>query len=128
MKVLIDSNALYWWWTSLGKLTDAARRSVNADSNDLYVSSATAWELSTKHRLGKLPGAEAFLPEFADLLNDSRVTPLSVTVVHALEAGRLPGIHRDPFDRILIAQALIEDMAVVSSDRVFRDYGVRVIW
>lgn len=128
MKLLIDSNALYWWWTALDKLTAAARHSLNAEDSELHVSSATAWELATKYRLGKLPGAETFLPGFASLLKGSRVTSLSVTVAHVLEAGRLPGLHRDPFDRILIAQALIEDLEIVSSDRIFRDYGVRVIW
>ena len=128
MRLLVDANALYWWWTKRERLTRAAHDALVAGESELFVSSASAWELATKHRIGRLPGAEAFLPDFADLLDESRMTPLTVELAHALEAGRLPGLHRDPFDRLLIAQAKIENLGVISADRVFSEYGLHVIW
>lgn len=128
MRLLVDSNALYWWWTKRERLTRAALDALNAEDSELFVSAATAWELATKHRIGKLPGAEAFLPDFADLLEESRITPLRVELAHALQAGRLPGPHRDPFDRLLVAQAKMEELGVVTADRVFKEYGLHVIW
>jgi len=128
MRLLVDSNALYWWWTKRERLTHAALDALRAEESELYVSTATAWELATKHRIGKLPGAEAFLPDFAELLEESRMAPLRVELVHALEAGGLPGPHRDPFDRLLAAQARIEGLDVVTADGVFKEYGLRVIW
>lgn len=128
MKLLVDSSALYWWWTQEGLLSRRATEALRDNASDLFVSAATAWEFATKHRIGKLPGAEAFMPDFAKLLRESRITPLAVELDHALEAGRLSGVHRDPFDRMLAAQALIEGMAIVSADRVFTEFGVKVIW
>jgi PIN domain nuclease of toxin-antitoxin system len=128
MRLLVDSNALYWWWTKRERLTRAALEALRADDSELYVSAATAWELATKHRIGKLPGAEAFLPDFAELLEESRMRPMRVELIHALEAGGLPGLHRDPFDRLFIAQAMREDLGVVTADRVFKEYGLKVIW
>lgn len=128
MRLLIDSNALYWWWTKHARLTRPASAALTSPDSELFVSAATAWELATKHRIGKLPGAETFLPDFAELLAESGVTPLRVEVAHALEAGRMPGVHSDPFDRILVAQAKAHGLAVITAERVFRDYGLDVIW
>jgi PIN domain nuclease of toxin-antitoxin system len=128
MKILVDCNALYWWWTKRERLTPPASAALASPDSELFVSAATAWELATKHRIGKLPGAETFLPDFVELLEEADVTPLRVEVTDALEAGRLPGAHRDPFDRILIAQAKMHGLTVVSADRIFKDYGLDVIW
>ena len=128
MRVLVDSNALYWWWTKRERLTQPAFVALTSQDSELFVSAATAWEIATKHRIGNLPGAEAFLPDFVELLAESGVTPLRVEVTEALQAGRLPGTHRDPFDRILIAQAKAHGLAVVTADRVFKDYGLEMIW
>jgi PIN domain nuclease of toxin-antitoxin system len=128
MRILVDSNALYWWWTKRERLTRPASAALAAHDSELFVSAATAWELATKHRIGKLPGGETFLPDFVELLEESGFTPLHVEVAEALEAGRLPGAHKDPFDRILIAQAKAHGLAVVTADPLFKDYGLDVIW
>lgn len=92
------------------------------------MSSASAWEVATKRRLGKLPEARLFLPRFQELLARDGFLPLSVTVDHALEAGRLPSARKDPFDWLIVAQALLENLPVATSDRAFAELGVTVLW
>jgi PIN domain nuclease of toxin-antitoxin system len=92
------------------------------------VSAASAWEISTKVRLGKLPGAIEVGAELPAILREQNFEPLPITIAHAVRAGNLPGPHRDPFDRMLVAQAQDEDLALVSNDRVFDAYGVRRVW
>jgi PIN domain nuclease of toxin-antitoxin system len=126
--LLLDTNALFRWWAAADMLADRIREAIVARESPIYVSSVSAWEIATKHRIGKLPEAGLFLPRFAELLARDGFLPLSVTVEHALEAGRLPSVHKDPFDRLIAAQARLEKMAVATSDRVFADLGVTVLW
>jgi PIN domain nuclease of toxin-antitoxin system len=92
------------------------------------VTAASAWEITTKARLGKLPGAQDVAADVAGCVANQGFVPLDITVIHAQRAGALAGEHRDPFDRMLIAQAQIEDVSIVSDDRVFDDYNVRRLW
>lgn len=128
MRVLLDTHALLWWLDGDRRLSRRARNVIADDDNAVLVSAASAWEISTKVRLGKLPGAIEVAAEFPTILRGQNFEPLSIAIVHALRAGNLPGPHRDPFDRMLIAQAQDEDLALVSNERVFDAYGIRRVW
>ena len=127
MRVLLDTHALLWWVADSGRLSPRARRIVADEANGVLVSAASAWEIATKYRLGKLPGAEAVALDVAGTIGDQGFEPLPVGVRDAERAGRLPGPHRDPFDRMLAAQALARDLGVVSVDEALDGYGVRRI-
>lgn len=98
------------------------------DANTVLVSAASAWEIATNARIGKLPGALEVAADIAGCIASQRFDSLDITVLHAQRAGRLPGAHRDPFDRMLVAQAQIEDLPIVTNDRVFDEYGVTRLW
>ena len=128
MRLLLDTHAFMWWLAGNRRLSPAARRAVDDNSNDVVVSAATAWEITTKHRVGKLPEAEAVARDVTASIASQGFEALAITVQDAERAGRLPGAHRDPFDRMLIAQALTHDLTVVSIDSVFDRYGVSRLW
>ena len=128
MRLLLDTHAFIWWFQGNTRLPRAARRLVADDANDVFVSAATAWEIATKHRLGKLPDAEALALDIPAAIALQRFDELPVTVAEGVRAGELPGPLRDPFDRMLIAQALTHDLVVVSNERLFDRYGVRRLW
>jgi PIN domain nuclease of toxin-antitoxin system len=128
MKLLLDTHALVWWWTDDPRLPAAARAAIAAPDNIVHVSSASAWEIATKHRVGKWSEVEQLIAEFSSLLRRSRFYPLPIVMEHARRAGSLPGPHRDPFDRMLIAQAGLESLPVVTADPVFGTYRVPIIW
>ena len=128
MRLLLDTHAFLWWLDGNRRLSDTARRAIEDAANDIVVSAVSAWEITTKHRIGKLPRAEAVARDVAGAIASQGFEELAITVDDAERAGRLPGPHRDPFDRILIAQALVRDVAVVSLDRAFDRYGVNRIW
>ncbi len=126
VRLLLDTHALLWWLFDDPKLSPTAREAIAAPGNEVLVSSASAWEIATKHRLGRLPEAGDVPDRLPFYLRKARLGVLDVTLDHALRAGSLPGPHRDPFDRMLIAQAQIEGAPVVTVDPVFRAYGVTV--
>jgi PIN domain nuclease of toxin-antitoxin system len=128
VRVLLDTHTLLWWLDGDRRLSRRARTVIAAEDNAVLVSAASAWEISTKVRLGKLPGAIDAAAELPAVLRQQNFEPLPITIVHALRAGNLPGPHRDPFDRMLIAQAQDGDLALVSNERVFDVYGVRRVW
>jgi PIN domain nuclease of toxin-antitoxin system len=128
VRILLDTHALLWWLFDDPKLSRKARRTIADPETEALVSSASAWEIATKHRLGKLPEAGDVVTRLPAYLRAGRFTELPISVAHALQAGRLPGPHRDPFDRMLIAQATAETLPVVTNDPVFRDYGTQVLW
>ena len=105
-----------------------ARAAVDAAAQGVLVSAATAWEIATKHRLGKLPSVDAIADDLAGAIRRHGFEELPVTVQHGERAGWLPGQHRDPFDRMLIAQAQVEDLAIVSNEALFDRFGVRRVW
>ena len=125
--VLLDTHAFLWWLDGDRKLSLRARKTIQT-STEVFVSAATAWEICTKARLGKLPGAEAVAQDVLACVVDQSFLPLDITVRHAEAAGRLAGEHRDPFDRMLVVQALAEGLALVSNDRALDTFGVRRLW
>lgn len=125
---LLDTNALLWSLMEPGKLSPKALALVKDSDTRLVVSSASAWEVSIKYHLGKLSGAEAVIENFSGHLERLQADVLSITPAHALAAGALPRHHRDPFDRMLIAQARLERLPLISSDGVFEDYDVETLW
>lgn len=128
MRVLLDTHAFLWWIADSGRLSLAARQVIADETNDIVVSAASAWEITTKYRIGKLPGAEAVALDVAGVISAQGFGHLPISVVDAERAGRLPGPHRDPFDRMLAAQAQARDLAVVSADTALDTYGIRRIW
>lgn len=124
MKLLLDSHAFLWWLVEDPKLTVEARRAVTDPATTVHVSAATVWELSIKATLGKLDLDGADLVEEIEA-ND--FVELPMTARHSLAAGTLPRHHEDPFDRMLIAQARIEGLTIVTRDPAFRAYGVAIL-
>jgi PIN domain nuclease of toxin-antitoxin system len=109
-------------------LSTTASATIKDRNNVSMVSAVSAWEIATKVRLGRLPAAAGLIQDFVDDLARERIEILSVTAEHAIRAGLLPGPHKDPFDRMLIAQALAENVPIVSNDRALDGYGVRRLW
>ena len=128
MRVLLDTHAFLWWLDGDRRLPTRAQRVIKDEGNVVLVSAASAWEITTKARIGKLPGGLEVAADVAGCIAHQKFESLDITVLHAQRAGRLPGKHRDPFDRMLAAQAQIEDLPIVTSDLVFDDYSVTRIW
>ena len=128
VRLLLDTHALLWFVAGDDRLSSAARAAIADPANDVLVSAASAWEISTKHRIGKLPSAGPLAIDVLGVLTRKGFTPLDITVEHGQSAGALPGPHRDPFDRILVAQALAERMTLVSNESLFDAYGVARLW
>jgi len=128
MRLLLDTHALLWWLEENPSLPRSARKLIANKSNDVLVSAASAWEVATKVRLGKLPVAIDLAHDFSAYLDRERFETLAVSAEHGIRAGLLPDPHKDPFDRMLIAQALAENLTIVSNDVVFDGYGVRRAW
>lgn len=128
MKVMLDTCTVIWATLSTKSLSPKARRLVAAESNEIYVSAASAWEIATKFRNGKLPEAEVLERNFMETMEDAGYVLLTVDAQQFLRAGRLPGAHRDPFDRIIAAQALSLDVPVITPDAKLDEFGVRRIW
>ena len=128
MRVLIDTHVLIWWALDDPKLSKRARAVMSSFESDIFVSAASAWEMATKVRLGKLPGAEAFVWEFPARVERLGFRELAITIEHGQRAGLLPGDHRDPFDRMLIAQAQTENIPLISNEQVFDTFHLQRIW
>ncbi len=128
MRFLLDTHTLIWWMTTDPHLSKSARNLIEQESNISLVSAVSAWEIATKVRLGRLPAAADLVQDFVDDLRRERMEILAVSAEHGIRAGLLPGPHKDPFDRMLIAQALSENLPIVSNDRALDGYGVRRLW
>jgi len=128
MRYLLDTHTLLWWIFDDPKLSTTARETIAEPDHEIVVSAASAWEIATKHRIGKLPEAGDIVQQLPVYLRRARFTELGIAVEHALFAGNLPGPHRDPFDRMLMAQARTLNMPLITTDLVFHDYGIQVFW
>lgn len=128
MRVLLDSHTLLWMLTDDPRLSRKAARVLDDPATRPFVSAASAYELCYKHALGKLPKAARLVSAFTDELAAADCAPLPITVEHARAAAALAASHRDPFDRLLIAQALVERVPIVSNDAVFDGFGVKRVW
>jgi PIN domain nuclease of toxin-antitoxin system len=127
MTILLDSHVFYWWQIDDPKLSRRAAGLIE-DEDDVFVSAVVAWEIANKVRSGKWPEAKLLADRFFELIAEDGFLPLPITLQHAHLAGSLPGHHRDPFDRMLAAQAQIENVPLVTADPVFQAFGTRVLW
>jgi PIN domain nuclease of toxin-antitoxin system len=128
VRLLLDTHALLWWLAGDDQLSLRARQAIADRRHEIIVSAASAWEVTTKHRLGKLPDAGPLAVDFAREMKKQGFTALPIAMTHAQVAGALPGEHRDPVDRMLIAQAREEHLALVSNESLFDSYGIKRIW
>lgn len=128
VNLLLDTHAFLWAVMQPRLLSAKIRRLLEDPATEAIVSAASAWEIATKFRLGKLPGAAAVVADYAAAINGLQAQPLAIRDNHALLAGGFPQAHRDPFDRLLVAQAEIEGLTLVSKDRALRQFGVELLW
>jgi len=128
MRLLLDTHALLWWFTDDDRLSDTARRVIGDEANEVFVSAASAWEIATKERLGKLDGVPDAAARFAELVAADGFVHLPVSYLHALRAGGYELPNRDPFDRMLAAQSELESLVLVTRDPVFEAFGTRTVW
>ncbi|NEV60788.1 type II toxin-antitoxin system VapC family toxin [Thiorhodococcus minor] len=128
MRVLLDTHAFLWWVTDDPRLSAAARAAIGDEANGVLVSAASAWEIATKHRLGKLGEAGGAVARFAELVTADGFEHLAVSYLHALKAGSYQSAHRDPFDRMLAAQSALEGLPLVTRDPAFADFGTKTLW
>ena len=126
MRLLLDTHALIWWLSDSPKLSQTARTAIADPGNVVLATAVSGYEIANKERLGRLPGRlTGILPQ---ILRKGRISIHPLTFEHALAAGQLPGPHRDPWDRLIMAQAMAGGLTVATTDAVFRDYGVPVCW
>ena len=124
MRLLVDTNAFLWWRDGSPQLPDRASREIRDSDNDIFVSIVSLWEIMIKRALGKL----RFLEDFEEVMAEEGFALLSVGYPHLRRLSDLPRHHRDPFDRLLIAQALAERVPIITEDRAFAGYGVQIVW
>jgi PIN domain nuclease of toxin-antitoxin system len=127
VKVLLDTHAFIWWMEAADRLPRNAMAVIAGSENQVLISAVVAWEIAIKVNLGKIT-ASVSIDELARVIRDQGFDELAISLDHAVRAGSLPPHHSDPFDRMLIAQALVEDVPIVSNDRAFDAYGVRRLW
>jgi PIN domain nuclease of toxin-antitoxin system len=122
MRLLLDTHALIWWLTDHPRLSRAARSAIAEPDNAVFASAASGYEIANKQRLGRiaqeLPGA----------LRRARIPVLRLHLEHTIAAGLLAGPHRDPWNRLIMAQAMVDDLTIVTIDPVFADYAVPTLW
>ena len=128
LKLLLDTHALIWWLEGNDALSPRARESIADESNSIAVSAASAMEVATKFRLGKLPGAALLAQDFEAIVASQGFTELAISVHHARLAGEMNIAHKDPFDRFLIAQAQAEEMVLVSNEALFDSVAIQRLW
>jgi PIN domain nuclease of toxin-antitoxin system len=128
LRLLLDTHVFLWWVAADPRLSRRARTAIARGENEVYLSAASGWEMAIKAGLGRLQVAddlERFVPEQMAM---NGIGGLPVTFAHALRVHSLPAHHRDPFDRLLVAQAQIEGLAIVTGDPQIAQYGVRTVW
>jgi PIN domain nuclease of toxin-antitoxin system len=128
MRVLLDTHVLLWWLLGEQALSASARSAIADEDNETFVSAASAWEISIKYDQGKLSTAAGFATDLERAVARHGFSPMPITLHHGDRAGALPLHHKDPFDRMLIAQALAESLTLISNERLFDRYGVARLW
>jgi PIN domain nuclease of toxin-antitoxin system len=128
LQALLDTHALIWWFSDNSLLPPTVREIIADTENTLLVSAASAWELAIKYRLGKLRKVADLVSDFSGRIEREGFQLLPISAEHGIRAGMLPGLHKDPFDRMLIAQAQAENVPIVSNEAVFEAYAVRRLW
>jgi PIN domain nuclease of toxin-antitoxin system len=128
VRLLLDTHALIWWIGGDEKLGSAAQTAIADAGNEILISAVSAMEITTKHRLGKLAEAERLAQNFEAIIEEQGFVSLSISIRHASLAGSLQISHKDPFDRLLIAQSIVENLTLVTNETVFDDFGVSRLW
>ena len=128
MRFLLDTHVLLWWLTDDPQLSPQSRTIIMDEANTILISAASAWEIATKHRLGKLEIATTVVPRFNELVELDGFEHMPITYLHALKAGSYPVEHRDPFDRILAAQSELEAAVLITRDTAFEAFHTKTIW
>ncbi len=128
MKLLLDTQCWLWWFAQPERLNEVAIAHIADETNELWFSVASIWEIGIKASTGKLPLLEPLNSYISSRMVQLGARSLEIRVPHALGVVALPLHHRDPFDRMLIAQAQIEDMMLVSADSIFHQYDVSILW
>lgn len=132
MRAISDTHILLWWLDGDERLSIAARDWIGVTDHTVLVSAVSAWEIATKVRIGKLPGAVEVVALYHECLMAQGFMSLDISADHALRAGSLPGLHRDPFDRMLIGMLIAQAQAInvpqISNETIFDHYGIQRIW
>jgi PIN domain nuclease of toxin-antitoxin system len=128
VRAILDTHALLWWLSDDPALTRTARKIIAETKNTLIVSAVSAWEIATKVRLGKLATGADLVSDFSGRMEREGFELLAISAEHGIRAGLLPGPHKDPFDRMLVAQSQAENTPIISNEAVFDSYGVRRMW
>ena len=128
MRLLLDTQCWLWWFSQPERLSEEAIAHIANETNEIWLSVASVWEIGIKVAIGKLPLPEPIDDYISTRMIQLGARSLEITAFHALQAASLPLIHKDPFDRMLIAQSQIEAMTLVSADSMFERYNVSVIW
>ena len=128
MNYILDTHAFLWFILEDNQLSENAGAIVRSRDNEIYLSAASAWEISIKTGLGRLSIQDELEHFLIDQLSLNGILPMPISLSHAAYTSKLPQIHKDPFDRILIAQSVIEEMSLISRDGTMRKYDVEVVW
>jgi PIN domain nuclease of toxin-antitoxin system len=128
LRLLLDTHALIWWLAGDEAISRRAREAIADEVNDIAISAASAMEIATKFRIGKLPGAALLAQNFEEIIAEQGFGELPISVHHARLAGEMNIAHKDPFDRLLIAQAQVEDLVLVSNEAFFDGFAIKRLW
>jgi PIN domain nuclease of toxin-antitoxin system len=128
VKLLLDTHVVLWLLGDPDRIAAAVRRDIEDVSNAVIISAVSAWEIATKHAIGKLPLPESPQALMERAVVELRATDLAITRHHALRSASLPGHHRDPFDRLLVAQTVLEEATLVTADHLLPPYGAALLW
>jgi PIN domain nuclease of toxin-antitoxin system len=128
VRLLLDTHALLWWFTNDARLSARAAEAIRDGANELIASAVSGFEIVGKHRLGRLPELKVAPHELLRAIERAKMQVLPITFTHAMEAGTMSIVHRDPWDRLLIAQSRLEGLTVVTRDPEFVAAGVAVLW
>jgi PIN domain nuclease of toxin-antitoxin system len=128
VRLLLDTHALLWWYSDDPALPKSCRTLVTRPDSSIFVSAVAAWEIATRFRLGKLSSASELIQDFGGYLDREKFASLPVSHEHGIRAGMLWGLHRDPFDRMLMAQAEMQKLFIVRNEKIFDQYGLRRVW
>ncbi len=128
MKFLLDTHIFLWWINADKRISDKIHSIISDANNDLFLSAASCWEIVIKSKIGKLSISEEPVPGFINKqIVDNQIIPLAINSGHALNVYNLPDYHRDPFDKIIISQAIIEELPIITADNIFSKYPVEII-
>jgi PIN domain nuclease of toxin-antitoxin system len=128
MRLLLDSHVLVWWLAGDETLSPAAREAIGDTANEVFVSAVSSWQIATKHRVGQMPQAGFLTGDAGSIIAQQGFTELPLSIRHGQVAGSLPALIQDPFARALVAQAIVEELVVVSDQTGFDTYGVARLW